>query len=284
MTFAVLMCLTCPTSLPAGQDLAAKATQSSAVNSQSNTARDLRAILSDLLVAAKNDDQGKIWSKIAELEIPDYENWFRRTYGQEKGQALATEYGKNLKPNEQQFELLWMELAKGEGESSITRLDAANRRFTGVNSDDVLSDPTEVFAADWKKKDVSPGPAGQPIGYFCFVDGKFRLKAFAFHEVRILSHVKPGPVVPGKLIDRVQPAYPEAARKLGIPGMVSLNVVIHKDGTVTVENVGAGNPLLVPAALAAVQQWKYQPTTIGGEPVDVETKIYVTFGLNEQKH
>jgi TonB family protein len=283
MTFALVVCLTCPTPLPASQQSASKVAPSSAANAHANTAGDLRALLSDLLVAAKNDDQAKIWSKIAELEIPDYETWFTHTYGQEKGQAMTTDYGKYLKPNEQQFELLWVELAKQEGEISITMLDAANRRFTAVNADDVLSDSTEVFAADWKKTDASPGPVSQPIGQFCFVDGKFRLKAFAFHYVRILSHVNAGPVMPGKLIDRVQPVYPDAARQFKIRGMVALNIVIHKDGTVTVENVGAGHPLLVPAALAAVQQWKYQPTTVGGEPVDAETKIYVTFDLSQQK-
>ncbi|HUN63322.1 MAG TPA: energy transducer TonB [Candidatus Sulfotelmatobacter sp.] len=280
---AILVCLICPIALSAGQGLPLNAATSTAGDFPQNTAGNLRVILSDFLVAAKSDDQGRVWSKIADLEIPDYENWFRRTYGQEKGQALATEYGKFLKANEQQFELLWMELAKQEGEISITRLDAANHRFASVNADDVLSDPTEVFAADWKKTDTSAGPASQPIGSFCFVDGTFRLKVFAFHQVRILSSVKSGPVVPGKLIDRVQPAYPEEARKLGIRGLVSLNVVIHKDGSVTVENVGAGHPLLAPAARTAVQQWKYQPTTIGGEPVDVETKIYVTFDLSQQK-
>ena len=277
----MLVCLICPISLPVGQAL--NAIPSSAGNSPSNTAGNLRAMLSDLLVAAKNDDQGKIWSNIAELEIPDYETWFKRTYGPEKGQTLATEYGKYLKTNEQQFELLWLEFAKQEGAISITRLDAANRRFTAINADSVLSDPTDVFAADWKKTDASPGPAIQPIGQFCFVDGQFRLKTFSFQHLRILSHVNAGPVVPGTLTEHVQPAYPEEARKLGIQGLVSLNVVIHKDGSVTVENVGAGHPLLVPAALTAVQQWKYQPTTISGEPVDVETKIYVTFDLSQQK-
>ncbi len=62
---------------------------------------------------------------------------------------------------------------------------------------------------------------------------------------------------------------------------MSVNVVIHKDGTVTVQNVGAGHPLLAPAAVEAVQQWKYQPTTVGGEPVEVEAKVFVTFALNK---
>jgi outer membrane biosynthesis protein TonB len=51
---------------------------------------------------------------------------------------------------------------------------------------------------------------------------------------------------------------------------------------VTVQNVGAGHPLLAPAAVAAVQQWKYEPTTVSGEPVDVLMKVYATFEFSQQ--
>jgi len=264
------------------QSSAPSTTQSTAAESYPNTAGGLHSLLTDLLAVAKRDDEAKVWSKIAQMEIPDYENWITRTYGQEKGQALADAYGKSLKLNEQQFEMLWVELAKQEGEITINKLDVANRRFDLAKQDDGLANPTDQFKADWKKTDSSAGPARQAIGYFCFVDGKFRLKSIP-HDVQILSTIKPGPFVPGKLINRVQPMYPETARKLMLRGIVSVNVVIHKDGTVTVQNVGAGHPLLAPAAVTAVQQWKYEPTTVSGEPVDVQTKVYVTFEFSQQQ-
>jgi TonB family protein len=265
-----------------GSETASKTTQSSAADSYPNTADGLHSLLTDLLAAAKSDDQGKLWSKIAEMEIPNYENWFTHTYGPpEKGRALATAYGQSLKPSEQQFEMLWTELAKQEGEIVIGKLDV-NRKFNLAKKDDSLANPTDRFKAEWNKTDASAGPAAQPIGYFCFVDGKFRLTDFP-HEVHILPPFKPGPLVSGKLVSRVQPIYPETARQLRLRGMVSVNVVIHKDGTVTVQNVGAGHPLLAPAAVEAVQQWKYQPTTVSGEPVDVQAKIYVTFDSGQQQ-
>lgn len=67
------------------------------------------------------------------------------------------------------------------------------------------------------------------IGYFCFVDGRFRLRSFP-SEVQILSTTKPGPVVPAKLINKVPPVYPALARQARIQGLVSVNVVIRKDG------------------------------------------------------
>ena len=282
MAFAFLASLISSSSLRASQETEQKTSSARAAESYPNTADGLRLLLTDLLVAAKSDEQGKLRQKIAEMEIPDYENWFTRTYGQEKGQALAGAYGKSLKLSEQQFEMLWIELAKQEGEISISELDAANRRFDLAKKDDALANPTDQFKADWKKTDSSAGPTRQAVGYFCFVDGNFRLKNFPSNEVQIVSTTKPGPVVSAKLISRVPPVYPETARQLRIQGLVSLNVVVRKDGTVTVQNVGAGHPLLVPAAVAAVQQWKYEPTTVSGEPVEVQAKIYVAFELTKQ--
>jgi TonB family protein len=280
IAFAFVACLICSASPTASQETAPKTVQSSAAELHPNSADNLHSLLSDLLATAKSDDQDRLRSKIAEMEIPDPDNWFTRNYGQEKGQGLANEYGKFLKVTEQQFEMLWMEFAKQEGEISISRFDAANRKFDPVKAEVTLANQVDEFKASWKKTDTSAGPANQTIGSFCFVDGKFRLKNLP-HEVRILSTVKPGPVVPGKLLDRVPPSYPVLARQARIQGLVSLNVVIHKDGTVTVQNVGAGHPLLAPAAVEAVQQWKYQPTTVGGEPVEVEAKVFVTFALNK---
>lgn len=230
----------------------------------------------ELLLTAKNDDSAKLRSQIVEMEIPNYESWFTHMFGQERGEKWAESYGKWLQSNELQFELLWMELAKQQGEISIEKIDAEKRYGA-------LPGPLDAYTASWKKTDDSPGPDRQSIGQFFFADKKFRFNVSFLRELRILTPVKPGPALPGKLINRVQPAYPETARQMRIQGTVAVNVIIRKDGTVTVQNVGAGHPLLAPAAVAAVQQWRYEPTTVGGEPVEVQTKVYVTFALNREQ-
>ena len=53
-------------------------------------------------------------------------------------------------------------------------------------------------------------------------------------------------------------------------------------GTVQQLEVISGHPLLVQAALDAVKQWRYRPTTLNGEPVEVDTTIDVIFSLNGQ--
>jgi protein TonB len=88
-----------------------------------------------------------------------------------------------------------------------------------------------------------------------------------------------GAVQNAKLVNRVQPIYPPLARQTRISGTVKLHAIIGKNGNVDQLQVVSGHPLLVQAALDAVRQWRYQPTLLNGEPVDVDTEIDVIFSL-----
>jgi TonB family protein len=85
----------------------------------------------------------------------------------------------------------------------------------------------------------------------------------------------------GLLIKRVAPNYPPLARQARIQGTVMLNAVINKSGDVEDLLLISGHPMLAPAAIFAVKQWKYQPYQINGEPIDVETNIQVNFRLSD---
>jgi protein TonB len=90
-----------------------------------------------------------------------------------------------------------------------------------------------------------------------------------------------GNVTAAKLMNKVQPQYPPLARQTRISGTVRLHAIIGKNGAVEQLEVMSGHPLLVQAALDAVRQWKYQATTLNGEPVEVDTTIDVIFSLNQ---
>jgi periplasmic protein TonB len=90
-----------------------------------------------------------------------------------------------------------------------------------------------------------------------------------------------GSVQAALLINRVQPVYPPLARQTRISGTVRLHAIISKSGTVESLEVMSGHPLLVRAAMDAVQQWKYKPTLLNGDPVEVDTTIDVIFSLNQ---
>ncbi len=77
------------------------------------------------------------------------------------------------------------------------------------------------------------------------------------------------------------PVYPELARKTRTTGMVRLSAIIGKDGAVQQLTLISGHPLLAPAAMTAVAKWRYSPTLLSGDPVEVLTQIDVNFTLNQ---
>jgi len=84
----------------------------------------------------------------------------------------------------------------------------------------------------------------------------------------------------GLLVRKVQPAYPPLARQARIQGQVVLQAEISKDGSIENLHLMSGHPMLAPAAIEAVKQWKYKPYFLNGEPVEVETQITVIFSLS----
>jgi periplasmic protein TonB len=89
-----------------------------------------------------------------------------------------------------------------------------------------------------------------------------------------------GLVRPATLVHRVDPVYPALAQRMRIAGVVTLEGVIGADGRIRELAVKSGHPLLVKAALDAVSQWVYAPTTLNGDPVEVIAPIIVTFRMN----
>ena len=91
-----------------------------------------------------------------------------------------------------------------------------------------------------------------------------------------------GNVQQAKLVSQPKPNYPPLAKQARISGVVHLQAIIAKDGTVMDLKVISGHPLLIPAALDAVKTWVYQTTLLNGEPVEVVTQIDVNFTLSDE--
>jgi periplasmic protein TonB len=87
-------------------------------------------------------------------------------------------------------------------------------------------------------------------------------------------------VTRGLLIQRVEPAYPTLARAARVQGDVVLSAIIDSNGQIKNLQLVSGHPMLVPAAIAAVRQWRYKPYLLNGQPVEVETTITVIFTLS----
>ncbi len=87
-------------------------------------------------------------------------------------------------------------------------------------------------------------------------------------------------VATGLLIRKVTPNYPQLAKQARIQGTVVLQAEISKDGTIQNLQLISGHPMLAPAAIEAVKQWRYKPYLLNGEPVAVETQVVVNFSLS----
>jgi TonB family protein len=86
----------------------------------------------------------------------------------------------------------------------------------------------------------------------------------------------------GQLLSRVDPVYPEDAKTQQVEGSVKLHAVIGRDGAIESVETRSGPALLTPAAEGAIRQWRFTPSSIGGQAVEAEEDITVTFKLNGQ--
>lgn len=84
-----------------------------------------------------------------------------------------------------------------------------------------------------------------------------------------------------KLVYSPSPAYPPIAKAARSQGVVKLEAIIATDGSIKNLRVVSGPPLLVNAALEAVQQWRYHPTLLNGVAVEVLTEIDINFTLTQ---
>ena len=128
-----------------------------------------------------------------------------------------------------------------------------------------LHEPQKTLADERRPAEDAPEP---PSGCWTSPEGD--------RHVRIVDQT----VTAGRLIHKVQPKYPKAARKAHIEGTVVLCAEIRKDGKIANLHAVSGPRELIAPSIKAVQQWVYKPYLLDGEPVDVETDIRVNFRLD----
>ena len=122
---------------------------------------------------------------------------------------------------------------------------------------------------------LSGTPNGLPISLF----NGTRPVVLPAPPAAMIRAYRPSNLLEGSLIRRVEPVYPPLARSARIQGAVVLFAIISKAGTIGQVRVVSGHPLLVPAAIDAVSQWRYRPYILNSEPIEVETQITVNFIL-----
>jgi TonB family protein len=79
------------------------------------------------------------------------------------------------------------------------------------------------------------------------------------------------------LVHRVEPAYPPEARKADLQGVIALDIIVGRDGSVVSMHALNGPDVLARAAMDALRWWKFEPYRVNGEPAVVETTVAVEF-------
>ena len=93
------------------------------------------------------------------------------------------------------------------------------------------------------------------------------------------TRVMVGHLEQAMLTHRVEPQYPPLARQIHREGQVELHAIIATDGSIQSLQVVSGDQLFLQSAIDAVSQWRYRPTSLGGQPVEIETYITVIYTL-----
>jgi protein TonB len=128
----------------------------------------------------------------------------------------------------------------------------------------------ELIAQDGQALDADALRNELPFSQIARTPGSSKLSAAdgASHNVQA-----------AKLIYSEAPDYPQNLKSAHVQGAVVLHGIIQKNGTLTDLRYVSGPQLLAPAAIEAVKKWRYEPTLLEDEPVEVDTTITVEFHL-----
>jgi len=250
---------------------------------------ELLSLMKAATSAAREGDQARLKEIAHGLMIPNYETWFRATFGEEDGAKIAAAYKKSFDWQETSLPKLFEGLAKDQGEWLVEEVGDPNLpAFVPCQEAlvKVVKNGAALYQVSLRMIASSGTKTGRSVGYYTLVEGAYRQLDCVGMGLGVPGGVasgrpSSGPLRVGgnvqaaRIINSLQPVYPKEARKKGIAGIVRLRVLLAKDGTVGEIEVLSGHPLLQQAALDAVRQWTYHPTLLNGEPVEIDTTIDV---------
>jgi len=159
-------------------------------------------------------------------------------------------------------------------ESGTVRASADGKAATCLGSGEVVQDNAGTTGVEL----VAPPAGGTTSGTISITGpGATQTKSSPPQRIRVSQGV-----AQGLKISDVPPVYPPDARSARIAGTVLMKALIGRTGEVENLELISGHPMLAPAAMEAVKQWKYRPYLLNGNAVVMETQIQVNFTLKER--
>jgi TonB family protein len=243
----------------------------------------LKNFLGDMLRAVRTGDQETLSLYLSNLAIPDHTAWFIRIFGPEEGHRMDSKYGELLPRMPDTFTKVLKYALDGQRtdiQVNVLQKPVDPSARGGRALTEAMIQPIPLYVASGHSPSQQYGAV---LGDFAYVDGAFRY--LDAEVLQALSTTPPmrirqgGNVTATSLIHKVNPIYPNEAKANHTQGSVVLHVVIGVDGAVIQCEVINGDAILGKAAAAAVLQWKYKPTLLNSQPVEVDTTVTVDFHL-----
>ncbi len=276
------------------------ATQTSAPKAKityPDTQSGLKQLASDILQAQKENNGSRAQELLDSLLPPNFNEWYAQNFSEAAVARVIPAYTANAPRLPAQLAGVF-----------LSTYQEGFRTIDAVRYDDEKSacSSAQVFSAMTARKTPVPlyelrfthGDQFKRVFAFAYVDGTFRIVPtpdFSKPSGRVIEKVddagskvsNPDQRVPAgatvqaaRLVCKVQPYYPEEARLQRISGTVRFHTIIGADGSIKQLEALTGPPILVDAAKRAVSRWRYRPTLLNGEPVEIDTTIDVIFSLS----
>lgn len=248
------------------------------------------------MMKLKGEGQDQEFTALAgSLVLPNPDDWFNAVFGKDLGPAYVVASAR------QRAEVVAS--AAGAFRTLLNDKKTTIEAHKFENSCDERATATE-YPLLIKRDSLVPlydvrffnaAGEGTAFMYFAYVNGGFRYVGTLSSQVKPLpkpriasgsdqsadvpKRLQGGEVKSARLIHQVQPRYPRDAKNAHISGDVKLHAIIGKDGKIKSLSVVEGVCVLAQPALDAVKDWRYEPTLLRNQPVEVDTTITVTFAL-----
>ena len=250
-----------------------------------NTTDGLKQLLLDMRTAAKEENQDKLIAFVKNMEIPNCDAWLHKMYDSDKADSwMGLCEAKFRDPREQDMRELFARIAKQDGKIITRKVNDNPQPGKGLEWGwlSAIKEPLDIYWASWLPTTEMKESEADPIGYFMFIDGAFRwestIQSFKLSQAKI-THAK---IVQPRLVKKVDPVYPPEAAARSVVGTVRVYYVIGDDGVVYNAHAISGeglsdDPALRKAAEEAVMQWRYEPGTFDGKPVQLTVTADIRF-------
>ncbi len=236
----------------------------------------LKLLIRDVFAVMKSRDDQEASAYFSSMTLPEHTAWFTKTFGPTEGARMDAKYANLLPGLPENLKGIFEYARKDDRTNPEVSLVEKSGAASGLGRAVVgaMLTPIPLYVASGSNPKQQFGVA---IGDFFYVDGAFR-----FMPTQVLQALSAAPSLrvriggntqKSKLLTKIDPIYPATKTQ----GSVLLHVVLAVDGSVSEITVVRGDPVLAKAAVDAVRQWRYEPTTLDSRPVEVDTTIQVEF-------